>query len=213
MSDDLESRLTSEERALFHGLNTPLKVQAFLDSIPYSPEDLNRTPLEVLRDRTAHCLDGALFAVATLRRHGYPPTVIDLLPEPGADDDHVLAVFRRDGLIGAVAKSNFVGLRYREAIHRNARELALSYFEDFYNLDGLKSLRAYTAPIDLSAFDPLRWEWDRAGVNAIEKRLYTARHFPLLPPDAAGRLSRLDERSYAAGMIGADPNGIYKPKA
>ena len=80
------------------------KIQAYLDSIPYSPDDLNRTPLEVLHDRKAHCLDGALFAAAALRRIGHPALVVDMLPEPGLDDDHVLAIFRVDGLIGALGQ-------------------------------------------------------------------------------------------------------------
>jgi hypothetical protein len=213
MPNTLESRLTPAELALFRSLDTPEKIQAFLDSIPYSAEDVNRTPLEVLRDRKAHCLDGALFAVAALRRIGHAPQVADLLPEPGADDDHVLALFRRDGLIGCVAKSNFVGLRYREAIHRNIRELAISYFEDFYNVNGQKTLRAYTAPISLATFDALNWETERAGVDAFEKHLYRARRHPLLSPAAKLHLSPLDERSYKAGMLGTDPNGLYKPKA
>ena len=209
----LESQLSADALDLLRSLDTPQKIQAFLDSIPYSPEDLNRTPLEVLHDRKGHCLDGALFAAAALRRIGYPAIVIDLLPEPGLDDDHVLAIFQIDGLIGALAKSNYTGLRFREAIHRNLRELVLSYFEDFYNIQGVKTLRAYTAPIQLSAFDALEWEVHREGVNAIEKRLYTARRYPLLPAAAVARLSLLDARSYEAGMMGANPDGLYKPRA
>jgi hypothetical protein len=209
---DLESRLTPEERTLFTGLASPLAIQEFLDAIPYSPEDVNRTPLEVLHDRKAHCLDGALFAVAALRRLGFPPQVIDLLPAPGTDDDHVLAVFRQEGLWGAVAKSNFAGLRYREPIYRTLRELALSYFEDFYNVHGAKTLRAYTRPLDLATFDRQNWETQRAGMDAIEKRLYRSARVALLPAATAARLAPVDARSYSAGMMGADPQGLYQPK-
>jgi hypothetical protein len=161
----LEQQLGADALHQFQSMDTPQKIQAFLDSIPYSPDDLNRTRLEVLHDRTAHCLDGALFAAAALRRIGHPALVVDLLPEPGLDDDHMLAVYRVDGLMGAIAKSNFAGLRFREAIHRSVRELTLSYFEDFFNVNGVKTLRAYTAPIDL----PLRClGWHERG-NAIGK--------------------------------------------
>ena len=89
---EFEGYLDQDQRRLFSSLNSPREIQAFLDSIPYSAEDANRCPLSVLRDRQAHCLDGALFAAAALRRIGHPPILIDLLPEPGTDDDHVLAI-------------------------------------------------------------------------------------------------------------------------
>ena len=201
----LESQLSADALALLRGLDTPQKIQAYLDSIPYSPDDLNRTPLEVLHDRKAHCLDGALFAAAALRRIGHPALVVDMLPEPGLDDDHVLAIFRVDGLIGALAKSNFTGLRFREAIHRNLRELVLSYFEDFYNVNGIKTLRAYTAPIDLAGFDALAWETQRAGVDAIEKRLYTARRYPLMPAAAVGAPLAARRPQFRGGDDGGEP--------
>lgn len=109
-------------------LSNPSRIQAFLDELAYSTEPIYRCPLRVLRERTAHCFDGALFAAAALRCLGYPPLIVDLLPN-GRDDDHLLALYRVDGHWGAVAKSNFVGLRFREPIHRTLRELALSYFE------------------------------------------------------------------------------------
>ena len=209
----LEDHLTPSQHDLFAGLSTPGKIQAFLDDVPYSAEDANRCPLRVLQERQAHCLDGALFAAASLRRLGHPPLVVDLLPDPGADDDHVLAIYRQDGCFGAVAKSNFSGLRFREAIYRNLRELTLSYFEDFYNVHGLKSLRAYTRPLTLKAFDTLCWEWRDAGANAIERRLAQLRPISLLTPEMVARLSLLDRRSYEAGMLGTNPTGLYKPRS
>ena len=219
MPSSLEDHLTPSQRDLFAGLSTPVKIQAFLDDVPYSAEDAtgkdtasNRCPLRVLQERQAHCLDGALFAAAALRRLGYPPLVVDLLPEPGADDDHVLAIYRQDGSFGSIAKSNFSGLRFREAIYRSLRELALSYFEDFYNVHGLKTLRSYTRPMDLTAFDPMCWEWRDEGTNAIELRLARLRSISLLTPQMVVRLSPLDRRSYEAGMLGTNPAGLYKPR-
>ena len=118
-----------ELTAAYRQLKTPALIQAFLDETPYSPEERYRCPLSVLRDRKAHCFDGAVFAAAMLRRLGHRPLIVDMLPN-GRDDDHMLALFRVDGHLGALAKSNFSGLRYREPIYRTLRELVLSYFDD-----------------------------------------------------------------------------------
>jgi len=207
-----EAQLDQTQRELLEGLNTPAAIQAFLDSIPYAPEDRNRCPLNVLRDRRGHCLDGALFAAMALRRIGQPPVVIDLLPEPGTDDDHVLAIYKRDGHFGALAKSNYAGLRFREAVYRTLRELVMSYFEVFYNVKGAKTLRGYTRPLNLRAFDPLHWTWEDAGIDAIEARLKTLRQIPVVTPSMVTHLSPLDARSYEAGMLGANPDGLYVPQ-
>ncbi len=148
-----EAHLTPSELDLWHSLTSPVKIQDFLNETPYSTDKFTRCPLRVLRERVAHCFDGAMFAAAALRRLGYPPLLVDLLPAPDTDDDHVLAIYQRDGYWGAVAQSNFVGLRYREAIHRNLRELVMSYFEDYYNVKGEKTLRGYTRPLNLTTLD------------------------------------------------------------
>ena len=212
MPASLEEKLNNDQTALFRSLNQPYKIQAFLDEIPYSAEDRNRSPLNVLHDRQAHCLDGALFAAAALRHLGFPPRVVDMFPDPGIDDDHVLAIFTLDSRYGAVAKSNFVGLRYREPVYRSLRELVMSYFEDFYNVNGIKTLRTYTRPLNLAAFDRLGWEWSDAGVDAIEKRLLGLARNPLLNPGAAAQLSPMDPLSYKAGMLNVNYAGLYKPK-
>ncbi|HVN54255.1 MAG TPA: hypothetical protein VMT46_07985 [Anaerolineaceae bacterium] len=208
----LEDHLNPEQYELWKSLDTPLEIQAFLDGIPYSPENRNRSPLEVLQDRQAHCLDGALFGAAALRRIGYSPLVIDLYPDPGQDDDHVLAIYRLDGAYGAVAKSNYVGLRYREPIYRTLRELVISYFEVYYNIHGKKTLRMFTSPLNLKHFDRMNWESDPAGADAIEARLKTARRTHLLKPAMIARLAPVDERSFTAGMQGSNPDGLYQPK-
>ncbi len=210
--DEFEKRLTTEQRGLLAGLDTPARIQAFLDAMPYSPENANRCPLSVLRDRTAHCLDGALFAAAALRRIGHPPVLIDLLPEPGTDDDHVLAIYRVDGYYGALAKSNYTGLRSREPIHRSLRELVLTYFENFFNLYQEKTLRRYTAPLRLAAYDHLGWMWRDAGADAVERLLTRLCKFPLITPEMAARLSPVDDLSNRAGTLVTNPAGVYVPK-
>ncbi len=207
----LIDHLNSEEQSLVRSFKLPIDIQNYLDSIPYIGEDHNRTPVEVIRDGQCHCLDGGLFAAAALRLIGYAPMIMDLLPEPGTDDDHVLAVFKYNGRYGAVAKSNFAGLRYREPVYASLRELAMSYFEMFYNIEGLKTLRGYTRPMDLSRYDRYEWETLPAGVELVVRRFYALRSTPLLDEEAVRFLSPIDRRSYEAGMLGANYDGIYKP--
>ena len=211
MNRIFEQYWNEDEQAVFSRLTTPAEIQAFLDSVPYSPEERNRSPLSVLRDRQAHCLDGGLFAAAALRRLGHLPVIIDLLPEPGQDDDHVLAIFKQHGRFGAVAKSNFSGLRFREPVYQNLRELVMSYFEFFFNVNGQKTLRAYTARLYLEEYDHLNWMWSDAHLDEIEQRLSRLRRFSLLDAETVAFLSPADPLTYQAGMLGVNEAGLYKP--
>jgi hypothetical protein len=203
--------LDHKSRPIFVGLKSPLEIQAYLDSIPYSDENANRSPLSVLRDGKAHCLDGGLFGAAALRNLGYPPLLIDMLPEAGRDDDHVLAIFKKHGHWGAVAKSNFSGLRYREPVFRTFRELVLSYFEVFFNVSGEKTMRGYTTPLHLKSLDKIHWMWKDEAADVIEHRFSSLRRTNLLTPDMIQDLSPVDERSFKAGMLGVNQSGLYKP--
>jgi hypothetical protein len=208
----LEETLSVENKKLLASLQTPYQIQTFLDSIPYSPEDANRCPRRVLEDRQAHCLDGGLFAAAALRRLGYPPVIIDMLPVPGRDDDHVLAIFRQGKGIGAIAKSNYVGLRFREPVYRSMRELVMSYFEAFFNTFKEKTLRGYTVPLDLRKLDQLNWETDDHAADAIEQQLKHLRVTPVITPEMEKGLSLVDQRFYDGMTLGVDPKGVYKIK-
>jgi hypothetical protein len=201
--------LDDAERDLLLGLDSPARIQAFLDSVPYSSDPFYRCPRRVLRDRRAHCFDGALMAAAALRLLGHPPLVVDLYAE--RDDDHMLALWQRDGCWGAIAKSNFAGLRFREPIYQSLRELVMSYFEDFYNVLGEKSLRGFTVPLDLSRLDGLAWMETDDGLDAVAQRLDALDRTPVLTAGMVAGLSRLDARSLAAGMLGADQDGLYRP--
>ena len=199
---------TGEERRTLDALESPRAIQAFLDGVAYSADHFYRSPRSVMRDRKAHCADGAVFAACALERLGLPPMLLDL--RAVIDDDHVIAVFEKRGLLGAVAKSNFVGLRYREPIHRTPRELALSYFEDFYNVYGQRTLRSYSAPVDISRFGRPGWRIDDAAVEPVIDALDRARHTPLLTEEAARELLEMDERSFRAGMLGVNEAGLYR---
>jgi hypothetical protein len=202
--------LDAAERELVLGMDGPAAIQAFLDSIPYSSDPFYRCPRRVLRDRRAHCFDGALLAAAALRRLGHPPLIVDLYAE--RDDDHMLALWQRDGCWGALAKSNFVGLRFREPVFVSLRELVMSYFEVFYNVDREKTLRGYTVPLDLAELDDLDWMGSDGGLDAVADRLDALDRMPVLTPGMIARLSPMDPRSFASGMAGADPAGLYQPK-
>ena len=146
---------TKEEIKLLKTLNNPDKIQAFLDSIDYNPNYECRSPRWVMKKRSAHCFEGALFAAAALQFIGYKPLIVDMLAVN--DDDHVIAVFKEDGHWGAVAKSNFTSLRFREPVYISLRELVMSYFDFFFNIYGVKSLRSYSLPFDLTMYEPLNW--------------------------------------------------------
>lgn len=203
------SSWSAAERRLLQGLSRPDLIQAFLDGIEYSADPIYRSPRSVIRDRKAHCFDGALFAACALRRLGHRPRLVDL----GAvrDDDHVIALFERDGRLGAVAKSNFVGIRYREPIFRSVRELALSYFECYYNTDGEKTLRSYSVPLDLTAHDADDWMHCDGALDGIADRLSSIRHFPILTRRLERALAPVDRRSYQAGLLGVNEAGLFRP--
>jgi hypothetical protein len=148
-----------------------------------------------------------MLAAAALRRLGEPPLIVDL--RAVRDDDHVIAVFRHGRHIGAIAKSNVVGLRFREPIYRGLRELAMSYFELYYNLDGEKTLRSYSLPLDLGRFDRLGWTERDEAVDEIVAALDRARHVPLLTGPMIAALHPVDPRSYDAGLHGARDAGLY----
>ncbi len=209
--DSFDRTMTETERQTMSALTSPLKIQSFLDEIPYSSESVYRCPLRVIRERVGHCFDGAVFAAAALRRIGYPPLLLDMIPN-SRDDDHILALFRNEGHWGALAKSNFVGLRYREPIYRNLRELVMSYFEQYYNVEREKTLRGYTVPLNLITFDHLNWMTADEAMERIAQRLDEIRRFSLLTPQMIACLAPLDERSYQAGLQGVNATGLYRPE-
>jgi hypothetical protein len=208
--ETFERTLTDSEREIINGLTDPARIQGFLDNIPYSTDDFYRCPLRVLRERTAHCFDGAMFGAAALRRIGYPPLILDLLSN-GRDDEHLLALYKADGHWGAVAKSNFVGLRFREPVYRSLRELAMSYFEQYFNVEREKTLRGYTGPLNLKSFDRFDWMTRDESLELIAQRTEKTRRICLLSPSLTQRLSPVDERTYRSGLTGADPKGLFKP--
>jgi len=195
---------------VFPRLTTPAKIQQFLDEeIAYNREPRGATcysPQTVLRERVAHCMEGALVGAMALRKLGHPPLLVDL--EAVRDSDHVLAVYRVNGHWGAVAKSDYAGLRSREPVYATIRELAMSYFEHYYNLAGEKTLRAYSRPVNLSRFDrSIQWMTTLDEVWDIPGHLCEIPHTRILTPPMERRLAPMDPRLYQAGRVG----GVMEP--
>ena len=188
----------AKEITTIRTFTSPVKIQQYLDTIEYSAESRYRSPRSVLRDRKAHCFDGAVFAAAMLRRLGYPPLIVDM--QAVRDDDHVIAIFKRNGKIGAVAKSNFVGLRFREPIYRDIRELVMSYFPAFYNMEREYSLRQFTVPLHLGKYK--NFEFDDEVMEVIGLKLSYIPVTKLMTPSEIRSLQKVDLRTFKAGMIG-----------
>jgi hypothetical protein len=195
--------LTRREAGFLSRLSPPWRIQKFLDGLDYDAAgSACRSPRRVLRERAVQCMDGALFAAAALRLQGHRPLLLDL--EAVFDDDHVLALFRQNGCWGAIARSNYSGLRFREAIHPTIRSLVLSYFESYFNLRRQKTLRRYSRPVNLSRFDRLDWMTTEEDLWAIPEYLADIPHRRLLPGRIERRLSPVDRRMFEAGLVGRE---------
>lgn len=202
--------MNSEFRELIAGLDSPYRIQEFLDSIPYNTTKRTLSPFLVARERMAHCMDGGMFAAAALSNLGYPPLLVDLAAEN--DDDHIIAVFRKGKCWGALAKSNTTVLRFREPVYRSLRELVMSYFDLYYNLNGQKTLRSYSRTVDLSRFDDRNWEATEEDLEFIGDYMGTVRHYQLLTPGQVASLCKVPGYLFEAGFAGADADGLYKPE-
>lgn len=213
MSDPLDTflaRLPEPDRATFLGLDSPAAIQDHLDALPYRSGIVWASPLRALRDQEANCFDGSLLAAAALRRLGHRPRILQLVTE--RDDEHLLAIYQVEGHYGAIAKSNYVGLRYREPIYRSLRELALSYFEVFFNTMGEKSLRGYNPPVDLRRFDRVGWMWEDAGAESFLRHLDTLPTRRIVSDAMVARLRLMDQRSFDGLSLGVNPEGVWVPE-
>jgi hypothetical protein len=203
---------SAQERKVLGKLTTPFRIQQFLDDgLGYNLEphgDTCRSPRLALREGVAHCMEGALVGAAALRLLGHPALLVDL--EAVRDSDHVLAVYRSNQHWGAVAKSDYAGLRSREPVYRTIRELVMSYFEHYYNPAGQKTLRAYSRPVNLARFDRMGWMTAERDVWEIPNHLCEIPHTALLTAGMERRLARMDRRLYRAGRTGA---ARLKPRA
>jgi hypothetical protein len=191
---------TPGELRKLRSFGTPAKIQKFLDNIPYHVAPTAWSPRKVLREKTAHCLEGAIFGAAALRANGHPPLIIDL--EAINDTDHVIAVYRQNGGWGAIATSNYASCRYRSPVYRSLRELALSYFEGYFNLRGERTLRTFSKPVNLKIFDAKKWMTSEDPIWFVAEHLLEIPHTDLITPKMEKALIRVDQRSFKAGLYG-----------
>jgi len=193
--------LSTRETARLRALSTPERIQRFLDDLDYDVAGKHcRSPRRVLREGRVQCLDSAIFGAAALRVQGRPPLILDL--EADRDDDHVIAVYRRNGCWGAVGRSNFSGLRWREPVFRTVRDLALSYVESYFNLRREKTLRRYSRPVSLARFDSRAWMTAEDDLWYVAFHLVDVRHYRLLTAAQEKALATVDRRTFAAGLVG-----------
>ncbi len=184
------------EIKLFKSLNTPRKIQDFIDKIPINFEptgDSFLSPREVLKQNRAHCIEGACLAAAILRFHGYKPLILDLTSYR-YDEDHIITPFQIDGFWGAISKTNHGILRYREPIYQSVRELVMTFFHEYIkNETKSKTLRSYTKPIDLSQFDEKGWTTDENDLWYIVDHIFKTPHINILTKKQIANLRKADD--------------------
>ena len=200
---------TDDDIKFLQTIKEPHNIQGFLDTIDYNPNYECRSPRWVIKKHSAHCFEGALFAASAMQFIGYKPLIVDM--KAFNDDDHVIAVYKENKHWGAVAKSNFTSLRFREPVYRNLRELMMSYFDFFFNLYGDKSLRSYSLPLDLSMFDSRSWETTDEDLEYIGDKLESMHHYKLVNDKMIKNLSKASETMLRAGMLGSNEAGLFKP--
>jgi hypothetical protein len=187
--------LTKQELKLLRTLNTPQKIQDFLDKkVAYNQEehgDTCRSPRVVMRTRKAHCIEGALFAAAAMRVNGMQPLIVDLSAK--RDLDHVIAVFKQNGLWGAISKSQYLTLQYRDPVFKTLRELVMSYFVFYNNKRGSKTLRSYSVPVNMKRFDKTAWMTREDDLWDIGNALFDIPHTDVLPKTVRVQLRPLQK--------------------
>lgn len=193
-----------KEFDVFKNLKTPMKVQDFIDGLGMNFEekgDTYRSPLLALKAGEAHCAEGALLAAAIFWYHGQPPLLLDLkVAENKGDVDHVVALFKEGGLWGAISKTNHAVLRYRDPVYKTVRELALSYFNEYFLKDGVKTLRSYSAPFNLLRYGDA-WVISKKKLQDVIDVLDESRHFAIAPTTVMRRLRRADALEVRASQL------------
>ncbi|MHB0977880.1 MAG: transglutaminase-like domain-containing protein [Minisyncoccota bacterium] len=191
------------ELKVLKSLNTPQKIQSFLNNLRFRFEkkDTYNSPRKILKDKKAHCFDGALLAAAVLWINGEKPLLLDLKVEEGKGDvDHVVVLFKRFDKWGAISKTNHAVLRYREPVYKSVRELAMSYFHEYFINNGEKTLRSFSRPFDLSKFGT-EWLTSEKDLYYIVEALDNSPHTQILSNKQIKNLRKADKIEIKAGEI------------
>lgn len=205
----IDALLTPNERKIFRNLNSPIKIQDFLESFPVNFEldsHTYKSPRSTLATGSAHCLEGAVLAAAILSYHGHKPLLMDFQTAYD-DEDHVVAVYMVAGRYGALSKTNHPVLRFRDAVYANPRELAMSFFHEYFLFrNGKKSLRKYSEPFDLSKFNPENWITTTRDLDWLVERLDKSRHYEVAPRKAIKSLRPVPSLEISAAKIEHEPD-------
>jgi hypothetical protein len=193
--------LTKEELKLFNKLNTPQKIQDFLNDLGpnHAQDPVCMSPRLVLQKKKGHCLEGALLATAILWHHGHKPLLLDLVTTKD-DHDHVVALFQKNGHWGAISKTRHAVLRYREPIYKTIRELAMSYFHEYFLDSGVKTMRSYSKPFSLAKYGK-DWITSEDDLYEMGSDLDDAPHVHILTPAMIKGLRKADTIEIQAGKI------------
>ncbi len=166
---------TRAERALIARLNTPAKVQRWLNALPYNTETGGETQHSfrpVVKLRTAHCMEAALFAAVVLEQHGFPPLVMSLESQDWLD--HVIFIYQVNGRWGSVARSRDPGLHGRKPVFRSPRALARSYIEPYVDYTGrVKGFGVANLATAMGHYD---WRFTENSVWKVEQMLVDLPH-------------------------------------
>jgi hypothetical protein len=190
------------EFAVLRKLSSPKKIQDFLDTIPANKEkrvESCTSPLVTLRRNRAHCMEGALVAALALWTQGEPPLILDL-KSARTDVDHLVTLFRQDGYWGGITKTNHCVLRYREPIYRDVRELAMSFFHEYFLNDGRKTLRKYSRPFDMRTWND-DWITAKDDLWQLQNAIDDSPHYPLITRRQIATLRRANEIEIRAGKL------------
>jgi hypothetical protein len=204
---DLVKKLTPTELSILKKLSSPKKIQDFLDTLPINHEKNGETYMSVrrtLREKKAHCFEGALLAALALYVHSEPPLLLDL-STTSKDIDHVVALYKKNGYWGAISKTNHYCLRFRDPVYKTVRELAVSYFHEYFlNITGAKTLRAYSKPFDLRKYinkKGMDWVSSEEDVTALVDALEDSPHYQIFPKENLKYLRNADRTERKAGDI------------
>ncbi|MCC7356730.1 MAG: hypothetical protein IT410_03945 [Candidatus Doudnabacteria bacterium] len=189
-----------QEIKLFKKLNSPAKIQDYLNTLKHNKKDTWRSPRNVIKHKEAYCIEGAILAAAILEFHGHKPLIMDIR---GAhpDVDHVIAPFKLNGYWGAISKTNYAVLRYREPIYKTLRELVMSYFHEYFLDNGIKTLRDYSVPLNLRKFKKYNWQTSEQSLEDIAEYIDTIKHIPIINKKQIKNLRKADSLEIAVGKL------------
>lgn len=207
----LHQILSDKEKAFFASLTTPHKIQDYLDSIPFNHEvngETCRSPRAVIAHGQAHCLEGALLAYVALILQKKKPRILSL-QTTSEDDDHVVVLFKENGHWGALSKTNHAVLKWRDPVYKTPRELAMSYFNEYFLQDGTKTMTGYSSPITLNTWGN-EWVVSQKDLFSLGKSIMRTKHIHTIPKGSKQHIRKADSLECLAASISYDKQTFSK---